>query len=704
MDATGLTVPHAALEETDPQFRLAFDEAPIGIALVAPDGRFLWVNSALCAIVGYQHGDLLARTFQDLTVPEDLDADLEQLRAVIAGTISCYSMEKRYIRSDATEVPVQLDVSLVRWSDGTPRCFISHVQDISVRRATEEALGSATDALRVSHQRFAALVERSSDIICVFDEMGGLIYGSPAGERLLGYAPGSQEGTPFASLVHPDDLERLAEVFAALLAEPGGVRTAEIKVLSATGEWRHMEVVAANRLADPAVNGIVANVRDVTERAEAAGRLSWQAFHDVLTGLPNRALLSDRLGQAVARGRRAGEVTALLFLDLDRFKLVNDSFGHDAGDQLLVEVAQRLSRVVRDGDTVARLGGDEFVILLERVLDIGEVTRLAERVGAAVAEPVELVAGPVTITVSVGIALDGGLGGEHLLRDADTALYRAKERGRNRYQVFNDALRAAAVRRMAVEQNLRDALANDHLAVHYQPIVDLADGSMAGAEALLRVPGPGGTLESPADHIGVADESGLIVPIGALVLEDACASLVRWRDAFGSGAPGHVSLNVSGRQLAASTFTDLIRGTLNRHGLVPGDLVLEFTESTVIGADRSTLRAVNWLHEQGVGLSVDDFGTGYSSLAYLKRFPITWLKLDRTFVAGLGSDASDTEIVKAVVSLGQSLGLSVVAEGIETPDQLHRLRELGCSCGQGYLLARPTPADALVPGPLTALS
>jgi diguanylate cyclase (GGDEF)-like protein len=456
-----------------------------------------------------------------------------------------------------------------------------------------------------------------------------------------------------------------------------------------------VEIAATNRLGDPAVGGVVANVRDVTDRAEATARMAWQAFHDPLTGLPNRALLNDRLAQAIARSGRADGRTALLFLDLDRFKLVNDSLGHEAGDQLLVEVGRRLADAVRAGDTVARLGGDEFVVLTEAVRH-DDVLALARRLATAVAQPIELPQGMVNTSTSIGIAFASeDVSSAELLRDADTALYRAKERGRNRYHVFSASLRDAAMRRVEVDRNLRLALVDDRIRVHYQPIVDLTTGEVVAAEALLRIEDEAGNLELPREYVDVAEENGLIGDLGQRVLVQACASLARWRVRWGERAPLRVAVNISGRQLGSPDYVDHVADTLAEHGLRGGDLALEFTESTVLSADRETLRTAERLQALGVLLSVDDFGTGYSSLAYLKRLPIGAVKLERVFVGGLGVDPSDAEIIRAVVSLGEALGLDVVAEGIETPTQLQMLQQLGCSYGQGFLLAHPLAAEDL---------
>ena len=444
------------------------------------------------------------------------------------------------------------------------------------------------------------------------------------------------------------------------------------------------------------------NVRSALASSEAAASvateaLSWQAFHDPLTELPNRAQLLDRLSTALERAKHTGTLTAVLSLDLDRFQTVNDTMGHEAGDMVLVEVSQRLRDAIPTMALVARLGGDEFTVVAEMLADRSEATYLADRLRACVARPLALPAGTVTMSASVGIAFDVDHRPSTLLRDADTALHKAKEHGGDRHEVFADSLRAEAVRKAAAEQMLRQALDEDGLRVLYQPIFDLRSGTTVSAEALLRVLGPHGEMLTPASFISIAEETGLIVPIGAGVLDEACRQLTVWRKTLGDRAPSSVSVNLSARQITTRVLPALVERTLARHNLAPAALTLELTETTLIEAGRDALDTVEQLHDMGVQLAIDDFGTGYSSLAYLKRFPVDTLKIDRSFTNGLGAEKHDTAIVRAVLTMGQSLGLTILAEGVETPDQLELLCELGCDEAQGFLLSRPVPGNELGP-------
>ncbi|HEV7865204.1 MAG TPA: bifunctional diguanylate cyclase/phosphodiesterase [Acidimicrobiia bacterium] len=453
-------------------------------------------------------------------------------------------------------------------------------------------------------------------------------------------------------------------------------------------------------------------------------RALYRALHDPLTGLANRGLLMEQLGQALARARRRPGSVAVLFLDLDRFKVVNDSLGHATGDDLLVEVARRLERVMRSADMVARLGGDEFVILAEDVAGVDEAFALARRLREAVAAPMPVGAGQrVVITASVGIALsapgprtngangtnddgDGDGGGaagsgvvatpSSLLWDADVAMYRAKDSGRDRVQLFEDGLRADSLGRFRSEAMLRHALDHDGLRLHYQPLIDLDTGALAGAEALVRLHDPDRGLILPAEFIPVAEETGLVVPLGAWVVAEAAAQAAAWQALQSMDAPPMtVSVNLSGRQLSTPGFAVEVGAAIARSGADAAHLCFEVTEHTLLDASGVTVATLEALKELGVRLAIDDFGTGHSSLTWLRRLPADFLKVDRTFVAGLGTDPGDTAIVRAVLDLGAALGLTTVAEGVETPAQLAALRDLGCDWAQGFHLARPGPPETV---------
>jgi diguanylate cyclase (GGDEF)-like protein len=433
----------------------------------------------------------------------------------------------------------------------------------------------------------------------------------------------------------------------------------------------------------------VSVTRDISDRKEAELELSHAALHDALTGLPNRALFHDRLGLALRRTERRSGSVAVLFCDLDRFKVVNDSLGHDAGDRLLVDVAKRIGAALRPADTVARFGGDEFTMLCEDVAGEIEAATIAQRIVDVFRDPFLLEDGEVFLATSLGIAIARGADdrAEDLIRDADAAMYRAKERGKGRYEIFDEAMRADAVARLETESALRRALERGELRLHYQPEVELATGTITGYEALVRWQHPTRGLLGPSAFIPLAEETGLIVGIGEWILREACTEAQRWTE------PLTLAVNLSARQLAQHDLVAMVRAAMAETGTDPSRLCLEITESAVMESGTATTAQLRALKSLGVQLAIDDFGTGFSSLAHLRRFPVDVLKIDGTFVAGLGQEPQDASIAAAVISLAHALGLKTVAEGIETDEQLAILKELGCNLGQGYLFARPLPPE-----------
>jgi len=562
--------------------------------------------------------------------------------------------------------------------------------------AMASSLHKSRADLRESEQRFQALVHHASDVFTVVGADAVIRYQSPAIEQVLGYRAEDLIGRTFLDLIEPDDQEAAKQLFERPQVRPGVPTVGEIRMrpLGDGQAPRRFEMTATDLLDDPTVRGLVLNYRDITERALYEERLTQQAFHDALTGLPNRSLFSDRLEHAL---RQRGQTVGLLFVDLDHFKVVNDSLGHDAGDQLLCDVAQRLAGCLRDGDTLARLGGDEFTVLLPDIADAHDAAAVVRRIESRLEPPFELPGQSVFVTASIGIATGVALQdkSEALLRDADAAMYEAKARGRARHAVFDTTMHTRAVTRLAIETDLRRAIEAGQLELHYQPINWLDDNQTVGIEALVRWRRADGSLVLPGEFIPVAEETGLIQPIGRWVLHEACRQLAGWRAELPQAAGLSMSVNVSARQLQDSSLIEDVESALRETGVDPGALILELTESAVVenlDAAMATLRKLRWMSVQ---LAMDDFGTGYSSLSSLSQLPLDILKMDQSFVARLDQDAEGRAIAYAIVSLATALGVRVTGEGIETTSQLSTLIELDCHHGQGFLLGRPVPADEL---------
>jgi diguanylate cyclase (GGDEF)-like protein/PAS domain S-box-containing protein len=554
------------------------------------------------------------------------------------------------------------------------------------RMQRSSALAEQTrDVERRGEQRLRALIRHSSDVVAVLDASARVRWLAESIEPMLGYRVDELLDRPIVELVHPADVHRIGRFVQEATGEPGRVGALSARVRAADGSYRHLEAIADNRLGDPDIQGILLNLRDVSERLALEEQLRHQAFHDSLTGLANRALFEDRLTHALARQRRHGGATAVLFIDLDDFKTVNDSLGHGVGDEFLRVTSSRLQEHLRVQDTAARLGGDEFAVLLEDLDSEDEAIDIAERLRAVLEVPAATGERELRSSASIGVTCPApGTSANDVLRNADVAMYAAKERGKGRVASFEPAMHDRVVERLELTGDLAGALERGELFLEYQPVVALETGQITGAEALIRWSHPTRGRLAPDCFIGLAESTGLIVPIGRWVLETACEQLQRWQ------APGlEMSVNVSTRQLTEPAFPGQVREVIERTGIEPAQLTLEITEHLLIGDSDMVQRQLEALKALGVHIAVDDFGTGYSALSYLQTFPVDVLKIDRSFVTGIDRDPEKARLVQGIVQMGRNLHMRVVTEGIEEPAEAALLRQFQSGYGQGYLFSRP---------------
>jgi diguanylate cyclase (GGDEF)-like protein/PAS domain S-box-containing protein len=689
-DITERKAAEEALRESEARFRALARSLPLGVFQSSIDGRLQYVNPVWCEITGVPEAEAIGSSTLALIHPDDVDRIASARERQIRRRGS-FRQQLRIVtrRGETLWVSVHA-TSAIDPETGEHTGFIGSMEDITPLVDAQEETA-----------RLAGIVESTSDMVGLADAVTGqLQYLNRAARELLGY-----EDVDVAQLtaldLYGEDARHVWDeaVVPALLA--GGTWSGELPMRRADGALvRVAQTIAGQRRPDGRLTQISAVGRDVTEQRLFEATLAHQATHDALTDLPNRALLLDHLELALARAHRDHSHVALLFLDLDRFKSVNDTYGHEIGDALLVAAAARIAEMLRPADTVARLGGDEFVILCEDVVDEHHAVAIAQRVLSLIeAKPFDVRGTEIDVTASAGIAISPGGDDAHpeaLLRDADAAMYRAKDLGRARLELFDESMRRRAAERLELAEELATAIDNSEIVIHYQPCVCLQSGRVTAVEALARWQHPQRGLLAPTEFIALAEDTGLIVGLGLRVLSDACTQARAWFDELGPEAP-RVHVNLSARQLTAANLAVLVRGVLEGTGLDPGRLCLEITESVLMEDAPLVIDAVRRLKDIGVSLAIDDFGTGYSSLSYLRRFPVDVLKVDQSFVDGLGPDSEDSAIVAAIVNLAGILDLEAVAEGVETLEQLERLRDLGCAAAQGYLFAHPVPASGLMP-------
>ncbi len=656
-----------SLRLSEEKYRQLFENVADAVLTFEPEGtRILDVNPAGLELFGHSREELLRLRLKDLICKTGTSRRL--VRKLLANAQATRSgMVRRFLKRGGSSFPAEMFATQVCSPDGTP-LVIATIRDLS--RITHFKL-----ALELSQESFRNVVQKHADGIVITDPNARVLFANPAAECFL---KGNLETTVGRHLELPVPPEAEAELEIVRLDGVPGI--GELRCVGTAWQGDEARLVS---------------IRDITERKQMEEQILHDALHDALTGLSNRNLFLNRLSHVLNLAHRTGDPFAVLLLDIDRFKNVNDGLGHIAGNQLLTRCAHRLQECLREEDTLARLGSDEFAILIESLQDSREPLYLAMRV-QEVLKPAFAIAGQdVFISVSIGICLGPSAYGspEHVLRDANTAMHRAKEVCKAGYVVFNEEMHERAIHLLRLETDLRRAVDLGELELHYQPIIELAEGRLRGFEALLRWRQPERGLVAPADFIDFAEETGLILQIGWWVFEQASLQLQRWHQTLPEAGDLTMSINLSPRQLRQPQLVERMGQLLESMGLPPGLLVLEITENALIEDGDAAVRLLQDLKQHGFQIALDDFGTGYSSLSYLHRFPVDLVKIDRSFVAQMGETGHHDEIVKAILSLAHILGLSVTAEGVETSEQLGLLRALGCECAQGYLIGRPATAE-----------
>ncbi|WP_235953496.1 putative bifunctional diguanylate cyclase/phosphodiesterase [Noviherbaspirillum galbum] len=671
-----------ALRESEKKFRNFFEQSLVGLYVIQ-DGRVAYANNKTAQLLSYDGPDeLIGVPLEKLTAPEDLPKLLENHRKRLDGEVTSIRYTYRALRRDGQRVWVDVQGSACIY-EGRPA-----------------VMGVALDVTRqVAFEHQSRLANRvfdsTSEGIVITDAECRIEAVNPAFTRITGYGAEEAVGKLSRMMTGQGAQAKINRDMLAHLASDDHWQ-GEMRDRRKNGEWYPAWLsISTVRDADRNITNYVGVFTDNTRRKQAESRLQFLASHDSLTGMINRSGLMAKFSEEIHRAALDNRQLALLFIDLDRFKTVNDTLGHLAGDQLLVAAAERMRQQLKGSDVAARLGGDEFTVLLNDPQSSGAAAKLAERLIAAMGQPFMIGGQEMFVTASIGVACypADGTDAPTLLKNADVAMYRAKQRGRNTFQFFTSDMNTLAFEQLLLENSLRRAIERSEFELHYQPQLSTATGQLAGIEALIRWRHPELGLVLPGTFITMAEQNGLIVPIGAWVLQEACRQGKAWHDA--GWEFGHIAVNLSARQFASDDLLDTIRAALDKSGLPPSMLELEITESTIMQSPQEAISLLGKLRDMGVALSIDDFGTGYSSLASLKQYPLDSLKIDRSFVKGTPDDADDVAITEAIIAIARKMGLKVVAEGVETTEQAEFLRAAGCDLAQGFLFGRPASASDL---------
>ena len=689
-----------ALRESELRFRTLFDLSSVGVILCdAKDGRFIQVNRKYCEITGYSEAELRSMTRREVTHPDDRTIQDSRSAKLLSGEITEYNVQKRLVRKDESIRWVDITCTAL-WGHGQkPTQYLAVVQDVTDKRMADEVLFSAMEKLAESELENRLILNSAGDGIFGLNLKGIITFINPAAAHMLGYKMEQLQGRDIRTLMPkalPDG--QPYDFGASPIAQ--ALRTGRTQQVAEESFWSSeegsflVEYTCTPIYKRDKFTGVVVTFRDISQRKKSEEQILRLAHYDAITDLPNRTLFLDRLDHEIKKSHRAGKPLALMFLDLDHFKEINDTLGHDVGDLLLKDAARRLQGCVRDSDTVARMGGDEFTVILGELDELETVQRIAQKILQRLAEPFRIDNEIAYVTASIGITIypQDGSRLEQLLKNADQAMYAAKHQNRNCYRYFTPSMQEAAQARLRMANDLRLALSGNQFSIVYQPIVDLVNGDIAKAEALIRWEHPKLGNISPNEFIPIAEDTGLIVDIGNWVFREVAQQTAKWRKAY--QIPFQVSINKSPAQFQNEHHSpESWPAYLNRLGLPGQSIVVEITENVLLNASSVTTEQLLRMREAGMQVSLDDFGMGYSSLSYLQKFDIDNLKIDQTFIRNLSHNPDDMALCKAIIVMAHTLGMKVTAEGVETEEQCELLSNAGCDFGQGFLFSRPLPPN-----------
>ncbi len=676
-----------AIRQSEERYRTIIEEIADGYFEIDLDGTFTFVNDAQCKNTGTPREQLLGRNNRDYTSKEEAKRLYRIFNEIYRTGEPVKGFAFEFTRRDGTKASHEVSVSLMRDSQGKPIGFRGVTRDVTERKRMEEAI-------RESEERYRTIIEEMEEWYGEIDLNGNILFANNVFAGVIGIPQKDLTGVSYRNFVKKEDADSIFLLFNQIYKTGMPVANFPYEFVKADGSSVSAELsIFPKRELDDKISGFRLVGHDVTERKRAEERIQYLATHDALTGLPNRMLFTQLLSHSIETARRHKRQIALFFIDLDRFKMINDSLGHDAGDQLLQEITRRIKKTLRASDIIARFGGDEFVILIEELGDLSQVTIVAHRILSVTLKPMIVMGEECRITASIGISLfpKDATDGQSLMKYADMAMYLAKEEGKNNFQFYAKGMKSLSSVRLSLETNLRNALERNELSLNYQAKLDFCSNAITGVEALLRWTNPHLGTVPPVHFIPVAEETGLIVPIGRWVLKTACEQNVAWQR---QGLPPLcIAVNLSLRQLMDENLIRDIERALNKSGLAPNLLELEITESMVMHNPARMITILSNIKEMGVRLAIDDFGTGYSSLAHIKNFPIDTIKVDRSFIRNLPEDSEDKAITEAIIAMGKTLSLTVVAEGVETAEQIAFLRKHACNEMQGYYFSKPITGD-----------